>query len=100
MVFKTVGKAKTWDLPSALVAEWSRIFPGVDVMAQCVKARGWAEANPTKRKTARGMAGFLFRWMDEEQNRIRPGRQGQGVSRDANSVKAAGEWYATQEGVL
>ena len=43
-------------------------FPGVDVTAEYTKAAAWLSANPAKRKTARGMAKFLFGWCERAQN--------------------------------
>jgi hypothetical protein len=50
-------------------AEWAAAYPGVDVMAEARKALAWVNANPTKRKTARGMAKFLLGWMSRQQDR-------------------------------
>jgi hypothetical protein len=44
-------------------------FPGVDVPAEYLKADSWLAANPTKRKTPRGMPKFLNGWMERAQNR-------------------------------
>ena len=43
--------------------------PGVDILGEARKALAWANANPTKRKTARGMAKFLLSWMGRVQDR-------------------------------
>jgi hypothetical protein len=53
------------------VDDWREAFPGVDVLGEVRKARAWLEANPTKRKTARGMPRFLVAWLGRAQDRGR-----------------------------
>ena len=48
---------------------------GVNVLAECQKARLWAKNNPSKRKTPKGMPRFLQGWMERCQNA--GGRNGQ-----------------------
>lgn len=55
--------SKTWGLTPAKLAEYEQTFDGLDVLRECKRARQWCLDNPTKRKTARGMAGFLTRWL-------------------------------------
>ncbi len=50
------------------VAEWKTAFPGVDVRQQLSAMRSWLFANPTKRKTKRGMRKFIVSWLDRRQN--------------------------------
>lgn len=60
---------KEWHLSAAKVAEWSEAFPGVDVLAECRKARQWLIDNPKRAKTASGMARFLGSWLSRSQDR-------------------------------
>ncbi len=63
--FPVVGRGlKTWLLTVAYVAELSGDYPNLDVPQQCRSARAWALANPSKRKTAKGMPTFLVNWMN------------------------------------
>ena len=48
--------------------EWQRDFPGVDVPQALRSMRAWLMANPTKRKTARGIPAFVVRWLTKEQD--------------------------------
>ena len=48
--------------------EWQKDFPGVDVPQALRSMRAWLFANPTKRKTARGIPAFAVRWLAKEQN--------------------------------
>lgn len=50
------------------IAEWASAFPAVDVPQQLAVARQWLIANPTRRKTKRGMRKFIVSWLDRRQN--------------------------------
>jgi hypothetical protein len=70
MTFPVVGKDQPeWGLTAAKLAEFRETFPGIDVQAECLKARQWCVVNPAKRKTPRGMPRFLFGWLEGAQNR-------------------------------
>lgn len=70
--FPTVGDSPTWSLTMPVVQSLRSAFPSMDILAECRKAKAWCEANPTKRKTPRGMQKFLFAWMERNQNRGSP----------------------------
>jgi hypothetical protein len=65
LVFPIVGSkdAQTWTLTEALLHELAGLFPNLDARAECRKALAWSLAHPQKRKTAKGMRGFLTRWL-------------------------------------
>lgn len=66
--FPVVGREKVWFAPKARDSEWRSVFTGIDVTAEYRKAYAWLQANPTKKKTARGMAHFLYGWLERAQN--------------------------------
>lgn len=69
MIFPTVGKGpKEWHLRQAAVDRWRTVYPDLDVVGECGKARIWCEANRAKRKTAAGMEAFLVNWLSRAQN--------------------------------
>lgn len=73
LTFPTVGKGpKEWRLTADKLAEYAASFPGIDALAHCRAALQWCRDNPANRKTARGMAAFLTRWLGREQNRAPP----------------------------
>jgi uncharacterized protein YdaU (DUF1376 family) len=43
-------------------------YPAVDVQQELLAIRAWLHANPTKRKTASGMARFINTWLSKTQN--------------------------------
>ncbi len=65
---KGTGK-KEWHLTADKLAEYIESFPGIDVLAECRKARQWCIDNAKNRKTPPGMPAFLGRWLGNNQNR-------------------------------
>lgn len=51
------------------VDSWSELYPAVDVMQALRKMKGWLEANPTKRKTKRGILHFIVNWLSSDQDK-------------------------------
>lgn len=79
--FPCVGDgAKTWPLVASKLAEYRGSFPGVDVEAELRKARQWLLDNPGRRKTARGMAAYLGRWLGRCQDQAGPAGAASAVS--------------------
>jgi hypothetical protein len=62
-----------------MVSEWSHTYPAVDVLQQLREMRQWCIANPTNRKTRRGIGAFVIRWLGKEQDKPqgRPGSVGE-----------------------
>lgn len=48
---------------------WQELYPAVNVKSELSKIIGWLEANPNKRKTARGMLRFVNSWLSREQDK-------------------------------
>lgn len=57
-----------YPISEADVAEWHSAFPAVDVRQQLSAMRQWLIANPTRRKTRKGMRRFVVAWLDRKQN--------------------------------
>jgi hypothetical protein len=71
--FPTVGAGPTsWALTAAQIDEWSKLYPSLDVLAECRKAKAWVLANPAKRKTAGGMCKFLVNWFNTANDKSGP----------------------------
>ena len=62
-------EGETHSVTDADVAEYTALYPGVDVPQALRSMRGWLLANPGKRKTLRGMPRFINTWLTREQNR-------------------------------
>ena len=50
------------------IAGWKDLYPAVDIMQELRKMKGWADANPSKRKTSRGIKRFINAWLSREQD--------------------------------
>jgi uncharacterized protein YdaU (DUF1376 family) len=71
MTFPVVGNPdqQEWPLHQSRVDAWIVAYPNLDVLSECRKAVAWAEANPGRRKTGKGMAAFLVNWLNNASNR-------------------------------
>lgn len=68
LVFPCDGAKASWELTESAVAEWKKLFPSLDIMAECRGALAWILASPTRKKTAGGMRRFLVGWFGRSQN--------------------------------
>lgn len=57
-----------FEVEEAAVASWIIDFPGVDVPQELHKMRAWLKANPTRRKTRRGVNRFIVNWLGRAQD--------------------------------
>lgn len=51
------------------IDEWKKLYPSVDIIQELRKMKGWLDANPTKRKTKRGIKRFVNGWLSREQDK-------------------------------
>lgn len=75
---------KTWTLTEPQLAGWQELYPTLDCLFECKKASAWLEANPQRRKTARGMSRFLLNWLNRANDnpntpKIQPTDNGNGT---------------------
>ena len=54
------------------VAEWTELYPTVDILQELKKMRGWLTANPTRQKTPGGVLRFITGWLAREQGGAAP----------------------------
>lgn len=95
LTFPVVGaEPHEWRLRRVQVEEWGRLFPGLDVLAECRHALAWVQAHPGRRKTAKGMPRFLVGWFTRTVDRR--GANGTaavpGKSRLTTALERASEW--------
>lgn len=77
-----------WPLWSAKIIEYRLSFPGIDVEAECRRARQWCIDNPAGRKPYSGMASFLSRWLSSEFRKAQEKRDAAGKAVvDAKNAK-------------
>ena len=58
-----------YPITEADVVGWQELYPAVDIMQELRKMKGWADANPGKRKTKSGIKRFINAWLAKEQDR-------------------------------
>ncbi len=58
------GDSSSWGLSQLQVERWQVVFAGLDVLGEARKAEAWLHANPGRWKTPRGLARFLFSWLE------------------------------------
>ncbi|WP_297391151.1 hypothetical protein [Acidiferrobacter sp.] len=91
MEMPIVGGQSLFHITQALRDSLAEAYPALDV-DQCLRAaRLWLEANPSRRKTARGMKRFLAGWLERDQNN--------GHNVIANPDKPSGNLYETNRRV-
>jgi len=77
-----------YEPPQKLVDEWATCYPGVDVPQTLREIRAWNLANPTRRKTRRGILKHINGWLNKEQcNSRAPGERCKGRSPSMYELK-------------
>jgi len=90
MTFPVIGLGgKEWGLTGRQTDEWREAFPGIDVLAECRKARVWLVANGLK--TAGGMPRFLVSWLGKAAD----GRTGAKATSTPVKVDPYCSWHHT-----
>lgn len=51
------------------VEEYAALYPAVDIVQELRKMRGWCLANPTRKKTRRGVRAFINTWLSRAQDK-------------------------------
>lgn len=73
-------------ITQAMVDEWAELYPAVDVMQDLRAMKGWLNANPSKRKTRRGITKFVNGWLSRTQNQGGNCKQTQGERENGKST--------------
>lgn len=58
-----------FNVTRSYVNEIQPLYPAVDVIQALRSMKGWLLADPTRRKTMRGVRKFIANWLDRDQNR-------------------------------
>lgn len=88
----TLNDKSEYGISRIQVQEWQELYPAVDIMQELRKMKGWLNANPTKRKTRRGIKRFVNGWLSREQDKGH-------VDCKRNNLmnKQLPEWYENQD---
>lgn len=65
----TLNDKTEYPITEADIEGWKDLYPAVDILQELRKMKGWADANPTKRKTKAGIKRFINAWLAKEQDR-------------------------------
>lgn len=68
----TLNDKSLYDVTKNDFNEYEELYPNVDIMQELRKMKGWLNANPTKRKTKRGIKRFINSWLSREQDKPKP----------------------------
>jgi hypothetical protein len=68
----TLNDKTLYDVTQNDFKEYEELYPNVDIMQELRKMKGWLNANPTKRKTKRGIKRFINNWLSREQDKPKP----------------------------
>ena len=90
IVLNDKSKAK---ITQAEVDQWEKLYPAVDVLQELRKMTAWCDANPTKRKTRKGIKAFIVNWLNKEQDRGKRGDNHGGYYRDCTPVTGSDNGY-------
>ena len=63
-----LNTGERWEPEDTDMITWSKAYPAVDVFQELRAMESWLDANPTKRKTKRGIKSFVVRWLGKAQN--------------------------------
>lgn len=58
-----------YDVPLSKIKEWKEAYPAVDIEQELKKMAAWLNANPTRKKTKRGINRFINIWLSREQDK-------------------------------
>ena len=91
LCFPVIGSSVEpgWLLSETQVVEWEALFPGLNVRGECRNALAWVQANPTRRKTARGMLRYLVGWLSRAVDHGRHGRTDQASLEQVSQAEIA-----------
>ena len=70
--FPAINAPDGYFLRKSFVDKWKTTFPGVRVESEVRAALAWCEANPTKRKTSKGILRFLVAWLMRARDKANP----------------------------
>ena len=76
MPMMQLNDGSCWEPDPEQVDKWIDLYPAVDVPQELNAMAGWLDANPTRRKTKRGIARFCNSWLQRAQD-----KGGQGLAR-------------------
>jgi hypothetical protein len=60
---------KDWQPEDSDIIAWQRAYPAINVHQELAAMESWCDANPTRRKTAKGIKRFVNSWLARAQDK-------------------------------
>lgn len=95
-----------FDVTEDYVKAMQELYPGIDAEQQFRAMRGWLDANPKNRKTAKGIGRFMNGWLSREQDRAPRARGNQQTQRRrtagsfCNFESSGIDWNAVADSIM
>ena len=64
-----LNTGEDWQPDDADIIQWQKTYQAVDVFLELAKMESWLDANPTKRKTSKGIKRFVNSWLSRAQDK-------------------------------
>lgn len=58
-----------WQPEESDIIAWQRAYPAINVHQELAAMESWLDANPTRRKTSRGIKRFVNSWLSRAQDK-------------------------------
>lgn len=76
----TLNDKSEFEITEDQVSEYESLYPGIDVMQELRKIKGWSTSNSKNRKTRKGAARFVNAWLSRAQDHSSSRGNGNGTS--------------------
>ena len=64
-----LNNGDTYEPEQADIIQWQKTYPAIDVHQELNAMESWLDANPTRRKTPKGIKRFINSWLARAQDR-------------------------------
>jgi len=91
-----LNTGKEYTVREKQVGEWGRLYPAVNIGQELKNMRGWLLANPTKRKTSRGILRFINSWLAKRQD-SGGGKSGPGGGPGGKDGSGGSFWFDREQ---
>lgn len=87
-IFMVLEDGTFYDVLPDKLALWQQAYPELDVERELYRMASWCDANPTKRKTRRGVEKFINGWLNRSQKDGQQNSKKDEVKNDAAEPKS------------
>jgi len=63
-----LNTGEEWQPEDEDIIQWQKTYQAVDVFQELAKMESWLDANPSKRKTSKGIKRFVNSWLSRAQD--------------------------------